>query len=164
MLFKSTSKKSLFAKQSTGAQTTAPEINLIPFIDVLLVILIFLMISTTFTRYQELSITLPNAEGTISKGQAKDISVAITSDSRIAVNGKRVKNDELTRVLIGLNPNSSIKDKSDGSNSNNMNEKTPTVIIAADGKASHQSVMLVMEAARNAGLPQVVFATQSTTK
>ena len=164
MLFKSASKKSLFAQQATGAQTTAPEINLIPFIDVLLVILIFLMISTTFTRYQELSITLPNAEGAISKSQAKDISVAITSDSRIAVNGKRVKNDELTQVLIGLNPNFGIKDASDKGHLNNTNEKNPTITIAADGKASHQSVMLVMEAARNAGLPQVVFATQSTTK
>lgn len=151
MLFRSTSDKSLFITQTARAQTTAPEINLIPFIDVLLVVLIFLMISTTFTRYQELSITLPNAEGTISKGQVKDISVAITSDSRIAVNGKRVKGDELTQTLITLN-------------TNNPNEKTPTVTIAADGKASHQSVMLVMEAARNAGLPQVVFATQSSTK
>jgi biopolymer transport protein ExbD len=164
MLFKSNPNKSLFAQQATGAQTTAPEINLIPFIDVLLVILIFLMISTTFTRYQELSITLPNAEGAISKGQAKDISVAITSDSRIAVSGKRVKNDELTQVLRTLNPNFGIKDGSENSNSSNSNEKTPTVTIAADGKASHQSVMLVMEAARNAGLPQVVFATQSSTK
>ena len=164
MLFRSASNKSLFAQQATGAQTTAPEINLIPFIDVLLVILIFMMISTTFTRYQELSITLPNAEGVISKVQAKDISVAITSDSRIAVNGKRVKNDELTQALIGLNPNFGIKDISDSGNSNNTNERTPTVTIAADGKASHQSVMLVMEAARNAGLPQVVFATQSTSK
>jgi biopolymer transport protein ExbD len=164
MLFKSTSSKSLFAQSATGAQTTAPEINLIPFIDVLLVILIFLMISTTFTRYQELSITLPNAEGVISKVQTKDISVAITSDSRIAVNGKRVKNDELTRVLSGLNPNFDNKDASDSSQPNNTNEKTPTLTIAADGKASHQSVMLVMEAARNAGLPQVVFATQSTSK
>jgi len=164
MLFKSAPKKRLFAQQAIGVQTTAPEINLIPFIDVLLVILIFLMISTTFTRYQELSITLPNAEGAISKGQAKDISVAIASDSRIAVNGKRVKNDELTQVLIGLNPNFGIKDASNSGNLNNTNEKTPTVTIAADGKASHQSVMLVMEAARNAGLPQVVFATQSTSK
>lgn len=154
MLFNGHSNKSIFTPQASGANATAPEINLIPFIDVLLVILIFLMISTTFTRYQELSITLPNAEGAISKGQIKDIAVAITSDSRIAVNGKRVKNEELTQVLSALNPQSS-KDS---------NDKTPTVTIAADGKASHQSVMLVMEAARNSGLPQVVFATQSSSK
>ncbi len=153
MIFKSTSKLNIFASQRTsGAQTSAPEINLIPFIDVLLVILIFLMISTTFTRYQELSITLPNAEGAVSKGQVKDIAVAITSDGRIAINGKRVRADELSKALSAA-----------GGNTNN-NDKSPTVTIAADGKAPHQIVMQVMEAARNANLPNVVFATQSTSK
>jgi biopolymer transport protein ExbD len=153
MIFKSTSKLNIFASQRTsGAQTSAPEINLIPFIDVLLVILIFLMISTTFTRYQELSITLPNAEGAVSKGQVKDIAVAITSDGRIAINGKRVRADELSKALIAAG----------GANGNS--DKSPTVTIAADGKAPHQIVMQVMEAARNANLPNVVFATQSTSK
>ena len=152
MIFKSTSKLNIFAGQRvSGAQTSAPEINLIPFIDVLLVILIFLMISTTFTRYQELSITLPNAEGAVSKGQVKDIAVAITSDGRIAINGKRVRADELSKALSAA-----------GGNSNS--DKGPTVTIAADGKAPHQIVMQVMEAARNANLPNVVFATQSTSK
>ena len=152
MIFKSTSKLNIFASQRTsGAQTSAPEINLIPFIDVLLVILIFLMISTTFTRYQELSITLPNAEGAVSKVQVKDIAVAITSDGRIAINGKRVRADELSKALSAA-----------GGNSNS--DKGPTVTIAADGKAPHQIVMQVMEAARNANLPNVVFATQSTSK
>ena len=153
MIFKSTSKLNIFAGQRvSGAQTSAPEINLIPFIDVLLVILIFLMISTTFTRYQELSITLPNAEGAVSKGQVKDIAVAITSDGRIAINGKRVRADELSKAL------------SAAGGSTNNNDKGPTVTIAADGKAPHQIVMQVMEAARNANLPNVVFATQSTSK
>jgi len=153
MIFKSASRQNIFAGQRTsGAQTSAPEINLIPFIDVLLVILIFLMISTTFTRYQELSITLPNAEGAISKGQVKDIAVAITSDGRIAINGKRVRADELSKAL------------SAAGGSTNNNDKGPTVTIAADGKAPHQIVMQVMEAARNANLSNVVFATQSTSK
>ena len=153
MIFKSTSKLNIFAGQRvSGAQTSAPEINLIPFIDVLLVILIFLMISTTFTRYQELSITLPNAEGAVSKGQVKDIAVAITSDGRIAINGKRVRADELSKAL------------SAAGGSTNNNDKGPTVTIAADGKAPHQIVMQVMEAARNANLSNVVFATQSTSK
>lgn len=153
MIFKSTSKLNIFASQRTsGSQTSAPEINLIPFIDVLLVILIFLMISTTFTRYQELSITLPNAEGAVSKGQVKDIAVAITSDGRIAINGKRVRADELSKALSAAG----------GANGNS--DKSPTVTIAADGKAPHQIVMQVMEAARNANLPNVVFATQSTSK
>jgi biopolymer transport protein ExbD len=153
MIFKSVSKQNIFVGQRrSGAQTSAPEINLIPFIDVLLVILIFLMISTTFTRYQELSITLPNAEGAVSKGQVKDIAVAITSDGRIAINGKRVRADELSKAL------------SSAGGSNENNDKGPTVTIAADGKAPHQIVMQVMEAARNANLPNVVFATQSSSK
>lgn len=153
MIFKSPSKLNIFAGQRTsGAQTSAPEINLIPFIDVLLVILIFLMISTTFTRYQELSISLPNAEGAVSKSQVKDIAVAITSDGRVAINGKRVRADELSKAL------------SDASAGNGNNDKGPTVTIAADGKAPHQIVMQVMEAARNANLPNVVFATQSNSK
>ncbi|MEO0047220.1 MAG: hypothetical protein RLZZ410_179 [Pseudomonadota bacterium] len=153
MIFKSPSKQNIFAGQRTsGEQTSAPEINLIPFIDVLLVILIFLMISTTFTRYQELSISLPNAEGAVSKSQVKDIAVAITSDGRVAINGKRVRADELSKAL------------SDASADNGNNDKGPTVTIAADGKAPHQIVMQVMEAARNANLPNVVFATQSNSK
>ncbi len=151
----SQSSPSIFSRnQQAGSSNSAPEINLIPFIDVLLVILIFLMISTTFTRYQELSITLPSAEGAPSKSHTKDIAIAITADGRIAIDGKRVRNDELTNVLARANPNA---------NQSNS-EKSPTVTIAADGKAPHQVVMQVMEAARNAGLPNVVFATQASSK
>ena len=151
MLFNSVRKKSFFHGVSTTSDQTAPEINLIPFIDVLLVILIFLMISTTFTRYQELSITLPSAEGATAKGKPRDIAVAISSDGRVAIDGKRIALDQLTNVLTT-------------SAKNTGGDNGPNVIIAADGKAPHQSVMLVMEAARNANLPNVVFATQSKSK
>ena len=151
MLFTSVRKKSFFHGVSTTSDQTAPEINLIPFIDVLLVILIFLMISTTFTRYQELSITLPSAEGAAAKGKPRDIAVAISSDGRVAIDGKRIALDQLTNVLTT-------------SAKNTGGDNGPNVIIAADGKAPHQSVMLVMEAARNANLPNVVFATQSKSK
>lgn len=151
MLFNSIRKKSFFNGSSATNNQTAPEINLIPFIDVLLVILIFLMISTTFTRYQELSITLPSAEGAAAKGKPRDISVAISSDGRVAIDGKRISLDQLTNALTA-------------SAKNTGGENGPNVIIAADGKAPHQSVMLVMEAARNANLPNVVFATQSKNK
>ncbi len=150
----SSSSPHIFTQQQAGSSNSAPEINLIPFIDVLLVILIFLMISTTFTRYQELSITLPSAEGAPSKSRTKDIAIAITADGRIAIDGKRVRNDELTNVLTRANTNAAQSNP----------EKSPTVTIAADGKAPHQVVMQVMEAARNAGLPNVVFATQATSK
>jgi biopolymer transport protein ExbD len=150
----SSSSPHIFTQHQAGSSNSAPEINLIPFIDVLLVILIFLMISTTFTRYQELSITLPSAEGAPSKSHNKDIAIAITADGRIAIDGKRVRNDELTNTLTRANPNAAQSNP----------EKSPTVTIAADGKAPHQVVMQVMEAARNAGLPNVVFATQATSK
>ena len=153
MLFNSSSKHSIFGVDSSNkGQQSAPEINLIPFIDVLLVILIFLMISTTFTRYQELSITLPTAEGAASSSKPKDISVAISSDGRIAINGKRVAVEQLNNALT------------DAAGEAGKSDNGPMIIIAADGKAPHQAVMQVMEAARNAHLPNVVFATQSKSR
>jgi biopolymer transport protein ExbD len=146
--------RSLFSSGKSSApssQQQAPEINLIAFIDVLLVILIFLMISTTFTRYQELSITLPAAEGAPSKSKPKDISVAISSDGRVAIDGKRVAVEQLAQSLTQSAKNAG-------------GDNGPVVIIAADGKAPHQAVMQVMEAARNANLPNIVFATQSKSK
>ena len=149
----SSSKKNIFSRGSNNSSPqSAPEINLIPFIDVLLVILIFLMITTTFTRYQELSITLPSAEGAASNSKPKDISVAISSDGRIAINGKRAAVDELSQALTTA------------ANQSGKSDNGPMIIIAADGKAPHQAVMQVMEAARNANLPNVVFATQSKSK
>lgn len=152
MIFKSASAKDLFPRNKGTSSQSAPEINLIPFIDVLLVVLIFLMISTTFTKYQELSITLPTAEGAMAKSKPKDVYVAISSDGRVAIDGKRVSQEQMSQALENAAGHS------------NSSENSPSIIIAADGKASHQAVMLVMEAARNANLPNVVFATQSTSK
>ena len=75
---------------SLGEISTSPEpeINLIPFIDVLLVVLIFLMISTTFTRYQELAITLPSANGSEAQVESKQIHIAVSRDGRFSINGK----------------------------------------------------------------------------
>ncbi len=139
----SNSSQTLFTRQAESR--LAPEINLIAFIDVLLVILIFLMISTTFTKYQELSITLPEANGVSATSKSKELNVAITADGRIAMNGKRVTYSQLDTQM------------------NEWAQQLGTqamVIIAADGKAPHQAVMQVMEAARNANLHQIVFATQ----
>lgn len=152
MIFKSEPARNLFTRDKETSKQNAPEINLIPFIDVLLVILIFLMISTTFTKYQELSITLPTAEGATAKSKPKDVYVAISSDGRVAIDGKRVSQEQLSQALESAAGRSK------------ASENSPSIIIAADGKAPHQAVMLVMEAARNANLPNVVFATQSTSK
>jgi biopolymer transport protein ExbD len=133
---------------SLGGTSTSPEpeINLIPFIDVLLVVLIFLMISTTFTRYQELAITLPSANGNEAQAESKQIHIAVSRDGRFAINGKVTDAAQLSNALTQLNTNG------------NTN---PQVNIDADAKAPHQSVMTALEAARDANLSNIVFSSQT---
>jgi biopolymer transport protein ExbD len=129
-----------------------PEINLIPFIDVLLVVLIFLMISTTFTRYQELAITLPSANGSDSQTDNKQVVIAVSRDGRFAVNGKITDRAQLSGALLQLANQS-------GSNKEGVNNLQ--VNIDADAKAPHQAVMSALEAARDANLSNVVFSSQT---
>lgn len=135
----------------TVASSSEPEINLIPFIDVLLVILIFLMISTTFTRFQELAITLPTANGSEAQTEAKQVHIAVSRDGRFAVNGKVVDRSQLVSTLGQW---TSPANSSNGGNSIQVN-------IDADAKAPHQSVMSALEAARDANLTNIVFSSQT---
>ena len=134
---------------SLGARTSPvePEINLIPFIDVLLVVLIFLMISTTFTRYQELAITLPTANGAASQSEVKQLHIAVSRDGRFAINGKVTDRSQLSNSLNALNKDNAIQ-----------------VNIDADAKAPHQAVMSALEAARDANLSNIVFSSQTSKK
>lgn len=134
---------------SLGVRSSSaePEINLIPFIDVLLVVLIFLMISTTFTRYQELAITLPTANGAASQSEVKQIHIAVSRDGRFAINSKVTDRSQLSNSLNALNKDASIQ-----------------VNIDADAKAPHQAVMSALEAARDAKLSNIVFSSQTTKK
>jgi biopolymer transport protein ExbD len=134
---------------SLGVRTAPvePEINLIPFIDVLLVVLIFLMISTTFTRYQELAITLPTANGAASQSEVKQIHIAVSRDGRFAINGKVTDLSQLSNSLNALNKDNAIQ-----------------VNIDADAKAPHQAVMSALEAARDANLSNIVFSSQTIKK
>ncbi|MBU3558331.1 biopolymer transporter ExbD [Polynucleobacter sp. Nonnen-W13] len=134
---------------SLGVRTAPvePEINLIPFIDVLLVVLIFLMISTTFTRYQELAITLPTTNGAASQSEVKQIHIAVSRDGRFAINGKVTDRSQLSNSLNALDKDNAIQ-----------------VNIDADAKAPHQAVMSALEAARDANLPNIVFSSQTTKK
>jgi biopolymer transport protein ExbD len=129
----------------TVSVSAEPEINLIPFIDVLLVVLIFLMISTTFTRYQELAITLPTASGVESQAENKQVHIAVSRDGRFAINGKVTDSSQLSNALTQL-----------GSKESNLQ-----VNIDADAKAPHQSVMTALEAARDANLSNIVFSSQT---
>ena len=131
---------------SLGLKSNAvePEINLIPFIDVLLVVLIFLMISTTFTRYQELAITLPSANGAASQVEAKQIHIAVSRDGRFAINGRVTDRNQLSTSLVTLNKDNTVQ-----------------VNIDADARAPHQAVMSALEAARDANLSNIVFSSQT---
>ena len=133
---------------------TPPEINLIPFIDVLLVIIIFLMISTTFTQYQELSITLPQASGKSANTPSNDIRVAISKDGRYAINGQVIDSKNLAAKIALLSS------KWNPDYPNTSPEGTGQLVISADAKATHQSVMFVLEVVSSLNINRVVYATQ----
>ena len=128
-----------------------PEINLIPMIDVLLVIIIFLMLTTTYARQAELKVNLPTANADKKPDRANEVNVAVSAGGEYSVQGKLVQArdvnalaDELRRAASGL--------------------KQPVVVISGDSNASYQSAIRIMDAARRAGVGQVVFAVEQTTK
>ena len=125
-----------------------PEINLIPFIDVLLVVLIFLMLSTTYSRFTELQINLPAAEAEKLKDRPAEVIVAVASDGRYAVNRKAV--DGRSVELLTAELAAAAAGRAD-----------TVVIISADAMAAHQAVVNVLDAARRAGLSRLTFAAQT---
>jgi biopolymer transport protein ExbD len=125
-----------------------PEINLIPFIDVLLVVLIFLMLSTTYSKFTELNVTLPTADADRPRDNPREIIVSVSGDGRFAINRKLLEGRSV-EMLAG-----ELAVASEGS-------KDAVIIISADATAAHQSVITVMDAARRAGLPKLTFATQA---
>jgi biopolymer transport protein ExbD len=126
-----------------------PEINLIPFIDVLLVILIFLMLSTTYSKFTEMQLRLPVADTDAQRDYPKEVIVAVGSDGAFSVNRSVLEDRSVEAVAAALQQNA-------------KGGKDTVVIISADANARHQSVVTVMEAARRAGLTQITFATQSS--
>lgn len=130
-----------------GSQEDELEINFIPLIDVLLVIIIFLVVSTTFSKFSELKINLPTAEAIPQEKDLDKVDIVITSDNQYFINDVQINNNTIAGILEELK-----KLKS--------NNDLPTVIINADAMSNHQSVINVMEAARLSGLNKVTFATK----
>jgi biopolymer transport protein ExbD len=126
-----------------------PEVNLIPLIDVLLIVLIFLAVSTTYSRYAELKIELPTADATQPQIRPNEINVAVTADGRYALDRKLIGAPEVNEFASVLRNAAQGKDN-------------PLVVVNADAQAPHQSVISVMEAARLAGIVRISFATQRT--
>lgn len=123
-----------------------PEINLIPFIDVLLVILIFLMLTTTYSKFTELQVTLPVANADASRERPKEIVVAVAADGRYAVNQQPLQARSVQAVGEALRA---------------LAQEGSVLIISADASAPVQAVVTVMDAARRQGLSQITFAAQS---
>jgi biopolymer transport protein ExbD len=125
-----------------------PEINLIPFIDVLLVVLIFLMLSTTYSRYSELQINLPTADADRLKERPGEILVTVSAEGRYAINRQPLEGRSIELLAAALR------------NAAAAGGGAPVVIVSADAMAAHQSVINVLDAARRANLPRLTFATQ----
>ena len=131
-----------------GREKEPLEINLVPLIDVMMVILIFLMITTTYSKYTELQINLPTADSEKQLERPNEITVLVNAQGQYVINKTAVAfrspeqlADELRRAGAAL--------------------KEPVVVISADAAATHQAVVRVMEAARLAGLSQITFTTQT---
>ncbi len=126
-----------------------PRIDLIPFIDVLLVILIFLMLTTTYSRFTELQLTLPVANTEQMRDRPREVNVAVSADGHYAVNRTALQGRGVNDLASALQTAAQAGGES-------------ILVISADAMAPHQSVITVMEAARRVGLSQVTFATQSS--
>ena len=125
-----------------------PEINLIPFIDVLLVILIFLMLTTTYSKFTEIQLKLPLADVEAQRDYPKEVLVSVSSEGNYSVNKQAVAGRSVADLVLALQAAAKAG-------------KESVIIIHADASARHQAVITVMEAARRAGLTQLTFATQS---
>ena len=128
-----------------------PEINFIPLIDVLLVVLIFLMASTTYSKFTELKISLPEADAEKQATRAKEVNVGVDANGRFKINN----NPSFTFTTVSALAQA-LKDGAAG-------VADPVIIINADAAAKHQDVVHVMEAARLAQYPNITFATQTPT-
>jgi len=131
-----------------GRSREEPEINLIPLIDVLLVIIIFLMLTTTYSKFSGLEINLPTAESSEQKEQPNEIDVAVTAGGQILVNKVPLAATDVNAISVALQ-------QAAGSRAD------PVIVINADAKATHQSVVDVMQAAQSSGYSHISFATQS---
>lgn len=134
-----------------GRSREEPEINLIPMIDVLLVILIFMMVTTSYAKFSELQINLPQAGAASSSTKINLINVAVDASEHYAINNRGVSYTGVDALATALKE--AAGDQID-----------PTIVINADAKAPHQSVINVMEAARRAGYGRITFTTQNQSK
>ncbi|WP_420476610.1 ExbD/TolR family protein [Noviherbaspirillum sp. ST9] len=136
-----------------GKRRDDPDINLIPFIDVLLVILIFLMVTTTYSKFTALQISLPTADAEKAIEQPMEINVGVTAQGQYAIDNQQISARDAASLADELKA---------AANAKGASKKDPVIIINADATAAHQSVINVLEAARLAGFEKVTFAAQTS--
>jgi biopolymer transport protein ExbD len=132
-----------------GKEKEPLEINLVPLIDVMMVILIFLMITTTYSKYTELQINLPTADAEKQLERSNEVTVLVNAQGQYVINRAAVAFRSIDQLAEELRRAAGAM-------------KEPVVVISADATATHQAVVRVMEASRLAGLSQITFTTQST--
>ncbi|HSG21884.1 MAG TPA: biopolymer transporter ExbD [Azonexus sp.] len=131
-----------------GRDRDEPEINLIPMIDVLLVIIIFLMLTTTYAKFSGLEINLPTADSSKQVEQPNEIDVAVTASGQVLINKSPLTAADVKSIAEALQRAAGAR-------------PDPVIVINADAKATHQSVVDIMQAAQTAGYPHISFATQT---
>lgn len=131
-----------------GRGRDEPEINLIPMIDVLLVIIIFLMLTTTYAKFSGLEINLPTADASQQAEQPNEVNVAVTASGQVMINKAPLVATDVKSISEALR-------RAAGAS------KDPVIVINADAKATHQSVVDIMQASQTAGYSHISFATQS---
>ena len=131
-----------------GRISEQPEINLIPMIDVLLVIIIFLMLTTTYAKFSGLEINLPTADASKRAEPPNEIDVTLTATGQVLIN-------KVPLAVVNVPAIGEAMRRAAG------DTKEPVIVINADAKANYQSVIDIMQAAQTAGYPRISFATQS---
>ncbi len=121
------------------------DVNVTPLIDVVFLLLIFFMVSTTFDRQSELNIELPEASGEISETEKAEIEIFIGPTGKFTINGNEIINTQIDSILRALREAAG-------------NDDDPRVIISADKNTTHQAVMTAMDAARQMGFVHITFS------
>ncbi|CAI09005.1 biopolymer transport protein ExbD/TolR [Aromatoleum aromaticum EbN1] len=132
-----------------GRRQEEPEINLIPLIDIMLVLIIFLVLTTTFSKVSGLQISLPTGEAQPAETIPDEIDLAVSATGDILVNRQPVGGKDIEAIAVALG------------RAVPAGKDEPVVVINADAKAAHQSVINAMQAAQRAGLSRITFAVQA---
>lgn len=129
------------------AQPEGLELNLIPLIDIVFMLLIFFIVTTTFNRETEMSVDLPVANADPLVAENETVEISINAEGRFYINRQEVIDTDIETLKRALEKVAA-------------GRKDPPLIISADGKTPHQSVITAMDAARQLGFIHLTFATQ----